>query len=87
MLDHAQTRIIAQAERSFLRRLGGGCQAPIAAYATLQNDKIYLRGIVADENGKRLMRDTEDGPAKSPEDVGTQLAEKFLTKGAGAFLK
>ena len=87
MLDHAQTRIIAQAERSFLRRLGGGCQAPIAAYGTLQNDKIYLRGIVADENGKRLMRDTVEGPAKSPEDVGTQLAEKFLTKGAGAFLK
>lgn len=86
-LDHEGTRITTQAERAFLRKLGGGCQTPIASYGTLQNDKIHLQGIVADQNGERLMRATADGPATSPEDLGIQLAEDFLAKGAGELLK
>ena len=86
-LDHEGTRITTQAERAFLRKLGGGCQTPIAAYGTLQNGKIHLQGIVADQNGERLMRATADGPAPSPEELGIQLAEDLLAKGAGEFLK
>ena len=86
-LDHEGTRITTQAERAFLRKLGGGCQTPIAAYGTLQNGKIHLQGIVADQNGERLMRATADGPAPSAEELGIQLAEDFLAKGAGEFLK
>ena len=86
-LDHEGTRITTQAERAFLRKLGGGCQTPIAAYGTLQNGKIHLQGIVADQNGEHLMRATADGPAPSAEELGIQLAEDFLAKGAGEFLK
>ncbi len=86
-LDHERTRITTKAERAFLRKLGGGCQAPIAAYGTLQSGRIHLQGIVADEQGNHLMRVTAEGPETSPEQLGIQLAEDFLAKGAGKLLK
>ncbi len=85
-LDDSATHSAIRAERAALRQLGGGCQAPIAAYARLEDGKLHLAGMVARSDGSRLLRSAAVGPASDPEGVGTALAEDLLHRGAGAIL-
>ena len=86
-LEDAATRKVMDAERAFAARLGGSCQSPIAAYAELDADRITLRGLVAEPDGSRLLRDTESGSAGNPAALGRQLAERMLAAGAGTLLE
>ncbi|HMH87093.1 MAG TPA: hydroxymethylbilane synthase [Steroidobacteraceae bacterium] len=86
-LEDAATRRVMDAERAFAARLGGSCQSPIAAYAELDADRITLRGLVAEPDGSRLLRDTESGSAENPAALGRQLAERMLAAGAGPLLE
>jgi hydroxymethylbilane synthase len=86
-LEDAATRKVMDAERAFAARLGGSCQSPIAAYAELDADRITLRGLVAEPDGSRLLRDTESGSAGNPAALGRQLAERMLAAGAGPLLE
>lgn len=86
-LEDAPTRKVMDAERAFAARLGGSCQSPIAAYAELDADRITLRGLVAEPDGSRLLRDTESGSAGNPAALGRQLAERMLAAGAGPLLE
>jgi hydroxymethylbilane synthase len=85
-LDDSATHSAIRAERAALRQLGGGCRAPIAAYARLEDGELYLAGMVARSDGSRLLRSAAAGPASDPEGVGTALAEDLLHRGAGAIL-
>ena len=85
-LDHRATHQATDAERAFLRRLEGGCQVPIGAYAEVSAGTLYLRGLVASLDGSRLLRDEIHGPAGHAALLGTELAEKLLAAGAGALL-
>jgi len=86
-LEDAATRKVMDAERAFAARLGGSCQSPIAAYAELDADRITLRGLVAEPDGSRLLRDTESGSAENPAALGRHLAERILAAGAGPLLE
>ncbi len=85
-LDHLQTRLACLAERSFLRSLGGGCQFPIAAHATVNGDSLKLDGLVAKPDGSEILRDSLSGPLDNPDALGIQLAEHLLAQGARALL-
>jgi hydroxymethylbilane synthase len=74
------------AERAFLRKVGGGCHAPIAALAEVTGDRLTLRGLVGDLRGARILRDRVEGPMTEPEIIGARLAERLLRKGAGDLL-
>jgi hydroxymethylbilane synthase len=86
-LEDPATRKVMDAERAFAARLGGSCQSPIAAYAELDADRITLRGLVAEPDGSRLLRDTLSGSAENPAALGRQLAERILAAGAGPLLE
>jgi hydroxymethylbilane synthase len=86
-LEDAATRKVMEAERAFAARLGGSCQSPIAAYAELDADKITLRGLVAEPDGSKLLRDTQTGSSTDPKTLGRQLAERLLSQGAGPLLE
>jgi hydroxymethylbilane synthase len=86
-LEDPATRKVMDAERAFAARLGGSCQSPIAAYAELDADRITLRGLVAEPDGSRLLRDTASGSAENPVALGRQLAERILAAGAGPLLE
>jgi hydroxymethylbilane synthase len=86
-LEDPDTRKVMLAERAFAARLGGSCQSPIAAYATLEADRIRIDGLVAEPDGSRLLRDSSSGSAENPADLGRQLAERMLTAGAGPLLE
>lgn len=85
-LDHKFTRLACTAERSFLLSLGGGCSLPIAGYAVVRDKRIRLHGLVADTLGKRIVRDHISGALDEAEQLGRQLAERLMAKGAGELL-
>jgi len=85
-LDDPATHSAIRAERAALRHLGGGCQAPIAAYGWLEDGKLHLAGMVARSDGSRLLRSAVAGPACDPEGLGTALAECLLRQGARSIL-
>lgn len=85
--EHPETSCCVRAERALLRRLEGGCQVPIAAYATLSGDTVKLTGLVASPDGKAFIKDTITGPSETAEGMGVELAEKLLQMGAYAILK
>lgn len=85
-LDHAPTRATTLAERAFLRRLEGGCQVPIAAYATLEQHGLTLRGLVGSLDGATIVRDERSGAPAAAEALGTTLAEELIAQGAEQIL-
>jgi hydroxymethylbilane synthase len=87
VLDHAETHVAVRAERAMLRRLQGGCQVPIAAYAEVVGDTVVLQGLVASLDGKTLARGEMRGKREDPQGIGTALAEDLLSRGAGEILQ
>ncbi len=85
-LDHKFTRLACTAERAFLRSLGGGCQLPIAAYASVRDKTIKLDGLVADVHGKQILKDRISGSIDKAEQLGSELAERLLANGARELL-
>jgi len=71
-LNHHDTFQCVSAERAFLRALGGGCQSPVAAYATVENGRLWLRGISFRSGPPR--RGEVRGELKDPVGVGEALA-------------
>jgi hydroxymethylbilane synthase len=83
-LNDSYTFQTVQAERAFLDTLEGGCQVPIAAYATLTNDEVTLTGLVADPTGKKVLKEVKTG--KDPKQVGVELAQELKEIGAKKIL-
>ena len=85
-LDHPQTRACTAAERAMTRTLGGSCQVPIAAYATLSKDKLSLEGLVGRASDGQTVRGYASGPLSEPEKLGQQVADMLVARGADALL-
>jgi len=85
-LDHRDTRLATAAERAFLARLGGGCRLPIAALGVVEGDSLRLRALIADAEGRRLLRGEMTGPASDAEALGAALAEQLLAQGAAELI-
>lgn len=85
-LDHAATRAACTAERALLRTLGGGCQVPIAAHATIDGAALRLEAMVAALSGERVIRDASEGDAARPEALGEALAGRLQALGANSLL-
>lgn len=86
-LQHEETSICVRAERAFNAYLEGGCQVPIAGYATLVNDQLYIEGRVGSVDGKTLLKQQLAGTPEDAEQLGEQLAQCLLEQGAGELLK
>lgn len=86
-LDDRETRLATTAERAFLRRLGGSCVTPIAAFGQIEEDSLQLTGMVASLDGKRMVKQVHRSDAGAPEEVGHALAEQLLAAGAEEILR
>jgi hydroxymethylbilane synthase len=86
VLDHRETHLAVRAERAMLRRLGGGCLVPIAAWATVEGDAILLRGLIAGIDGSTLVRGDARGTTADPDGLGAALAEDLLARGGRTIL-
>jgi hydroxymethylbilane synthase len=85
-LNHADTASCTQAERAMNAALEGGCQVPIAGYAVLEGDQLYLRGLVGDPDGGEVVRGEIRGPREEAQSLGRQLGEDLLSRGADKIL-
>ncbi|WP_180024939.1 MULTISPECIES: hydroxymethylbilane synthase [unclassified Acinetobacter] len=86
-LMHTETNACVRAERAFNAYLEGGCQVPIAGYATLENGQIHLEGRVGSVDGQTLLKAQQVGLPEQAEQLGVKLAQDLLAQGAGEILK
>lgn len=84
-LDEPATRAAVIAERTFLAALGGGCSAPVGAWAQVNNE-LTLAGMVADSDGRQVIRVRESGSADAATQVGQRAAERAFAQGARVLL-
>jgi hydroxymethylbilane synthase len=85
-LEHHATRACVTAERALLGALGGGCQVPIGANAVLREGTLHLRGIVAAQDGSRIVRGMLEGPVAGAAEMGRELADRLMEQGARELL-
>lgn len=83
-VDDPAARAATTAERAFLRALGAGCTAPVAAYGTTSGDAVHLDGLVASPDGREVVRVSGTG---EPAEVGARLARDARHAGAEAILE
>lgn len=81
-LDHPDTRLCAEAEREVLWVLNGHCNSPIAGQARLDGDRLSLEAHVISEDGARLISASAEGPAERPRELGRDVGQALLDKGA-----
>jgi len=85
-LNDPPSAIAVSAERAFLKKLEGGCQVPIAAFARVIDSNLCIDGLVGTIDGKRLIQHHLEGPADGAEGIGIELAEILLERGAKGIL-
>ena len=87
LLDHADTHTAVVAERAVLAALGGGCQVPIGAYATVSEGRVRVLAIVAAPDGSQVIRAEAEGEAAESAGIGARLAADLLERGAREILE
>ena len=79
-IEHAPSRRRVDAERAFLARLGGGCELPVGAHATIdaRSGALHIVGLVASSDGREIVRGEITGDDAT---AGAALAERLLDEG------
>lgn len=86
-LKHTPTQQCTVAERAVSLALGGSCQVPLAAHASLQGEQLSIDALVASTDGKTILRASLAGDATQAEKLGLQVAEQLKEKGALALVE
>ena len=86
-LADAKTTYCVLAERAMNNHLQGGCQVPIGGYAVLQQGQLYLRALVGDIDGSRIIRAEGKSAVENAEILGVKIAEQLLAQGADKILQ
>ena len=80
-----ERRVVA--ERGFLARMGGSCQTPLAAHATLDGDTLAIDALCGKVDGTLVLRARASGPRADAERLGIAVADALLAQGADALLR
>jgi hydroxymethylbilane synthase len=84
-IEHGASRRAVDTERAWLREVGGGCDLPVGAHATVAADgRITLTAMIGTPDGRVVLRDTDSGD--DPEEVGRRLARHLLDDAGGSSL-
>ena len=87
-LNDVKTRAACEAERAVSRALGGSCQVPLAAYATVTDDgTMQLKALVGDHRTGKTLRTEERGVVTDPQGLARKAVEDLLHQGAKALLE
>jgi hydroxymethylbilane synthase len=85
-LIHQKTQIEVNAERALNTTLQGGCSVAIGAFATSEDSKLTLSGMVGNVDSGEIIRVQETGETSKPTDLGIRAAKKLLSLGARELL-
>ncbi len=86
-LNHKESYVSALCERAFLRKLAGGCQVPVGAFAEVKDGIVKIRGFISDIEGTKFIEGEEKGSIEEAERVGERLAEDLLGRGGKEILE
>ncbi|HZH59170.1 MAG TPA: hydroxymethylbilane synthase [Metabacillus sp.] len=79
------TKLAVTAERTFLTKMEGGCQVPIAGFATVNDlEEVSFTGLIASPDGKEVYKEQMSG--KDPKVIGEKVAELLTNQGAKALI-
>ncbi len=86
-LEHRASRVAVDAERGFLAELGGDCDLPAGAHASVSGDQVTLDGLLASMDGHVVLCHRVAGPSSGdPGELGRQVARFLLVDAGGAAL-
>ncbi len=85
-LKDEPTTIRVTAERAMNERLNGGCQVPIAGYAEIVNNQLFMRGLVGSPDGRQVFRAEKRGDLSEAGRLGIDVADALLSQGADKVL-
>lgn len=85
-LHHGPSAARSLAERAVSRALGGSCQVPLAAYATIEGHTLTVQGLVAQPDGTHIVRANSSGSIDQAQQLGEQVAQQLLDQGARQIL-
>jgi hydroxymethylbilane synthase len=85
-IDDHPAAVALTAERAVVRRLGGGCQMPIGAYAAVRDSMLDLTAVVISLDGTRVVRTEASGADREALELGAEVAERLLEQGASEIL-
>lgn len=86
-LNHAPTALCVRTERIINTRLQGSCQVPIAAYATLEGERIHLQTRLGTPDGKTILQAQGQDHQHNAEALGHRLADQLIEQGAPELLQ
>jgi hydroxymethylbilane synthase len=86
-VDDAEAAAALRAERAVVEGLGGGCQTPIGALATVNGGDLELIAAVIALDGSRVVRTTARGPHGDAVTIGRRAADALLEQGAADILE
>jgi len=87
LLDHSVTRTCVTAERAVLARLGGGCQVPIGAHASIAAGRLVLRAVVVSPDGSMVIKKSCEGVPAEAEAMGQRVGDALLAEGGREILE
>lgn len=85
-LEHPPSRSATEAERAFMKALGGGCQVPMAAWCRGNTGSLEMDALVAAPDGSRVIRARETGDGSDPIGLGERVAGQLMSRGAAELL-
>ena len=85
-IDHKPTRIATGAERLVLAAMKGGCSIPLGVYAKIMENRIEIHAMIADLDGKNLIKRTKSSPFEKYKTCAAELAEELLQSGGHEIL-
>lgn len=80
-LNHSPSATCVAMERAFLRKLEGGCTAPIGALAQIKGDHIKFHGALFSVDGQRKLEVKKTLPIQEAEGAGVRFAQEILSSG------
>lgn len=86
-INHKPTAVCVQVERDFLRKLEGGCTAPIGALATITDDTIHFTGVLFSIDGKQKIEIKKSIKVEQSEGFGKLCAQEVLKNGGTELMK
>ncbi len=86
-IHHDESGQATQAERTFLKALGGNCTLPLGAWCEIEQFQMRLHAYLSDQDGQLVMMDRAIAPIGYGEQLGEQLGERFMNYGARGILK
>ncbi len=86
-IHHPETALCVNAERAISKKLEGECELPVGAHAEIVDNKLKLRGFLANPTGTKFIQDEVSGDLVLAESLAESLSEILFSKGAGEILE